>query len=138
MSTVITILIILITLSFIFWPYLFKRINASENISTDQSGQLLDLIDMKENMLSTIKDLEFDHDIGKLSTEDYNKMNTQYRNKAIDLMKKIELQQNSGIHEDTIGDIHVSNNKNMCAICNEYCNPGDRYCSNCGHQLILQ
>ncbi len=141
MSTAILILIILITIVYVSWPYLFERINMPGHQLSDDSGQLLELIESRDNMLSTIKDLEFDYDIGKLTTEDFTKMNAQYRNKAIDLFRKIELYKKGG--KDNSGEkskpgIRTKNEKNLCSICNYPSNKVDRFCRNCGNQLNHQ
>ncbi len=134
MSTVLSILIIGVTLSYVIWPYLTQRRNQLDGESYSDDGDLLDLLESKDNMLSTIKDLEFDYDIGKLSIEDYNQMNASYRQKTINLFKKIESLTNNDA--EVKGKFQVNRQENVCMKCNEICNAKDRYCNNCGHRLI--
>ena len=136
MSTAILILIILITIVYVSWPYLFERINMPDHKLSDESGHLVELIESRDIMLSTIKDLEFDYDIGKLTTEDFTKMNAQYRNKAIELFRKIELYKKGG--KDNSGEKsipEIRTKKDLCSICNYPSNKMDRFCRNCGNQL---
>lgn len=135
MSTAILISIILITLVYVFWPYLFQRIYIPDNEIPDA---LINLMESRDNMLSVIKDLEFDYDIGKLSIEDFTEMNAQYRNKAISIFREIELhkkRKNNERREQQIPEIWTKNEKNICVICNKPSKKGDRYCRNCGYQL---
>lgn len=44
----------------------------------------------KEALLTAIKDIEFDYGLGKLSTEDFNELNRQYRIEAADVLKEMD------------------------------------------------
>ncbi|MFQ6610328.1 MAG: hypothetical protein ACE5D7_05945 [Fidelibacterota bacterium] len=135
MSTVIWITIIIAALTYIFWPYLFHKAHRPDSEMPEGSGQLIDLVESRDTVLSTIKDLEFDYDIGKLSNDDFNTMNTQYRNKAINLIKKIELQKNTIKENEPTHKEFINKKGNICNRCKEKYLEDDAYCRNCGYQL---
>lgn len=55
---------------------LIQRINALDN--------------QKETLYSAIKDIEFDYSLGKLSSDDFNELNTKYKMEAAELLKEID------------------------------------------------
>lgn len=57
--------------------------------ATDDS-RLGDLLARKDTVLSNIKEIEFDHQTGKLNTEDYTQYNQRLRGQALSLLKRID------------------------------------------------
>lgn len=52
--------------------------------------KLAELIGRKDTILQAIKDLEFDYHVGKMSQEDYRRLDQRLRRQAIGLMQQIE------------------------------------------------
>lgn len=68
------------------WP-LLKRGPTPVLVEDDR---LAELLQRKEQVLASIKDLEFDYRVGKLSKADYQQYDQRLRRQAIGLMQQIE------------------------------------------------
>ena len=49
-----------------------------------------ELLDEKEAVLKSIKDLEFEHDVGKLSEDDYHQLAAETRASAKQILKRLD------------------------------------------------
>lgn len=83
---VIALLIGLIIIAYVVWPLLSAN---AESLVTD-GDEALELIQRKDMVLRNIKELEFDQQTGKLSEEDFSRLNYQLRQQAVALLKRIE------------------------------------------------
>lgn len=70
----------------VVWP-LLKRGPAPLLIENDA---LTDLLHRKDAVLAAIKDTEFDYRVGKLSQEDYERIDNNLRRQAVGLLQQIE------------------------------------------------
>jgi len=92
---IITLLVVLALL-----PVLIPFFRSSEGspLGSEQT-ELEDLLAEKQMVYAAIKELEFDHQAGKLSLEDYEQARHSYELRAIALLKQIDgigVQQASG------------------------------------------
>jgi hypothetical protein len=55
-----------------------------------EDDKLVELLGRKDATLQAIKDLEFDYRVGKISQEDYERLDQRLRRQAIGLMQQIE------------------------------------------------
>jgi hypothetical protein len=55
-----------------------------------EDGRLAELLHRKEQVLASIKELEFDYRVGKMSEADYQQYDQRLRRQAISLMQQIE------------------------------------------------
>lgn len=83
---------------YVVWP-LFGRKEIS--ISTE-GEELADLLTRKEVALEAIRELEFDHGVGKIEDADFERFNRILRNRALRLIELIDAQydgtDDSGTH----------------------------------------
>ncbi len=98
----------------------------------------------KEVTISTLKELEFDFNLGKISKEDYEDLNEQYTRDAVGYIKEIDdLKKNpeKKLNEDFESELEqevLSLRKSpgsFCTQCGDPISPDDRFCSNCGEKL---
>ncbi len=98
----------------------------------------------KEVAISTLKELEFDFNLGKISKEDYEDLNEQYTRDAVDYIKEIDdLKKNpeKKLNEDLESELEqevLSLRKkpgSFCTQCGDPISPDDKFCSNCGEKL---
>ena len=97
-----------------------------------------DLETDKNNLLATIRELEFDYDMGKLSAADFEQLERDYRNRAVALIQKIEEIKNREMDdiEDQIRAYRQKLAERMfCKICGAKSNTDDKFCSQCGSPL---
>ncbi len=83
------ILALALSLAALYWVVrpLFDRAPAPVLVEDDR---LTDLLGRKDAVMAAIKDLEFDHKVGKLSEEDYRRYDQRLRRQAIGLIQQIE------------------------------------------------
>ena len=55
-----------------------------------EDDKLVELLGRKDAILQAIKDLEFDYRVGKMSQEDYQRLDQRLRRQAIGLIQQIE------------------------------------------------
>jgi hypothetical protein len=96
----------------------------------------------KSLVLRTIKELEFDRAMGKISEEDFHEMSIRLRARATRLMKQLDA--GSGyraqVERDLAKRLGDSADKPaaaapICAKCSTTNDPDARFCKNCGAQL---
>ncbi|MFQ5798624.1 MAG: zinc ribbon domain-containing protein [Bacteroidota bacterium] len=141
MDTVLLLVIVLASVGFVALPYLQKRLSA-RGAAESRHGHLADLYAQRDNLLSAIKDVELDHEMGKISEEDYTQMNTQFRREAVAVFQKIDDSNGKSsarrrLEEQlqTLRKQPNASNKHFCPICGLRIKSQARFCSNCGHQL---
>ena len=83
----------------------------------------------KGSALRAIKELEFDYETGKLSSEDYNSLKSRYEEEAVEVMKRLEGLRKGGKRLKTSGGA-VENL--ICSTCAEELPVRSRFCPNCG------
>lgn len=126
------------------------RLDGSFALQTDEMLAELNL--KKEGAYATIRELEFDLNMGKLSKEDYETLKAQYMRDAVDCLKTIdELQMN----RDSQPDLSEKDLENeiereisalratgpvtaaeiFCAQCGQRISSTDRFCFECGTKL---
>lgn len=98
----------------------------------------------KANTLRTIKELEFDRAMGKMSEDDYNEMAVRLRSRAARLIKQLDAGTGfrTRIEQDLIkrlGDNVSSPAKahaqRACAACSTPNDVDAKFCKNCGERL---
>lgn len=73
-------------LAFVVWP-LVKPGPPPVLVEEDA---LAELINRKDNALKSIRDLEFDYQVGKISQEDYERYDQSTRRQAMNLLRQME------------------------------------------------
>jgi ribosomal protein S27AE len=85
-AILIAVLISAAAVAVVVWP-LLKRGPAPLLIEDDA---LTDLLHRKDAVLAAIKETEFDYRVGKLSQEDYERIDSNLRRQAVGLLQQIE------------------------------------------------
>jgi hydrogenase maturation factor len=141
MTLSLTLLTVFIILAYVFWPVLYHYNSEKGLIRIKNRGGEQELQAAMNTVLSDLKDIEFDYEIGKLTLEDFTELKTRYRRKAVELIKEIEslragknLSKREAISKDVLtqGSSHSG-----CPQCGETCKPRDRFCGQCGYQLTV-
>ncbi len=127
-----------------------SRMEGAIALETDE--MLAELSLKKEGAYATIRELEFDLNIGKLSTEDYEALKSQYTREAVDCLRAMdELQMNRSSQagpaekdleneiEQEISTLRASGSAQVvdvfCIQCGQRAPAADRFCSKCGDKL---
>ena len=86
-TILIALIISLIAIAYVAWPLLRSGATTAQLPDDDK---LLDLVARKDTILRSIKELEFDYHMGKLSAEDFERFNQRLRQQAVGLLRQIE------------------------------------------------
>jgi len=79
-------LVSLLALAYVVLPLLTRQ----APLLQVEDDRLTDLLARKDGALRAIKDLEFDHQVGKISGEDYERFNQRLSRQAIVLIQQLE------------------------------------------------
>ncbi len=83
-------LIILVVLVWVIQPLRRARVNRLQSAAAPESQQLENLLFEREAALLAIRDLQLDHDMGKLSDDDFAELDARYRAHAIEILKELD------------------------------------------------
>ena len=96
----------------------------------------------KANTLRTIKELEFDRAMGKMSEDDFNEMSVRLRARATRLIKQLDAGTGyrTAIEQDLAkrlsdGAAPATVRGNFCTECGTKNEQDAKFCKNCGHKL---
>lgn len=90
MIIAVTLLLLIAVLAFVGYPLLRPAVEAGDAAQTPGAGQMQQLLSERENTLAALKDLEFEHSVGNLSTADYEALRGAQRHKAVALLREID------------------------------------------------
>ena len=118
----------------------------------DELTELERLVARKSVLLQSLRDIEFDHETGKLSDEDYERLKKKHEHRAVRVMRQLD-ELRGGVDLDEMIDSaleerlaekarpdesqerDVQAEKLACPECGEQLEPEDRFCSHCGLKL---
>jgi len=98
----------------------------------------------KATTLRTIKELEFDRAMGKMSEEDFHEMSVRLRARAARLIKQLDagtgyrptIEQDLARRLGDAGDKPTAQSQRTCARCSTANDIDARFCKNCGERLV--
>ncbi len=84
------VLVLLLLMGWVLWPLLVARQERLQLESADANQELENLLFEREAALLAIRDLKFDHQMGKLSDEDFTQLDARYRANAIQILRQLD------------------------------------------------
>lgn len=127
-------------LLYLGYPFLISAPAISASGSTEHARQLLE---RKEQVYTAIKEIEFDHALGKLPAEDYQRHRQQLEAEALTLLQQLD--QMDGRSEALLksrikGDVLALRQRPgpgplLCPACGALRRGEDRFCPQCGAPL---
>ena len=97
--TLIIISIIILVLTFVVYPFIRKN-HTMPWLHELQDTQLEQLHDLKDTVIGSISQLDFDNDLGTINPDDYERLRKGYIQRASTILREI-----SGIEETTTHQI---------------------------------
>jgi hypothetical protein len=85
-------LALLAAISFV-WASLRTLLGGEHDLYLEQSVAVrtrMDLLDEKEAVLKSLKDLEFEREVGKLSDEDFARLDLEFRKRAKGILRTLD------------------------------------------------
>ena len=83
---------LLLSISFL-WSSLRTLFGAEHELYVEQSGAVrrrMELLDEKDAVLKSLKDLEFERDVGKVSDEDFKRLDDEARQRAKRILRALD------------------------------------------------
>lgn len=116
-----------------------NRFPEEDQVESKTSG----LVRAKNEILAALKEIDFEHQMGKISTSDYEPLKKEYERKAIRLFKRIDDGHQPEGQPDAKIRINQGNPRGEsetserspeghCPSCQAAIDPLDRYCRRCG------
>ncbi|KAA3662758.1 MAG: zinc ribbon domain-containing protein [Calditrichaeota bacterium] len=116
------------TTYFIAQPFFARK---QLELNFNSTGKIEELLARKKEIYSAIKDIEFDHEMGKLSTEDYQELRESYKDEAAKIIQRIEQFQHGGKRKSKK---KKGEKEKYCHNCGSKISADDKFCVECGTQ----
>ncbi len=116
----------------------YPIVNASQyQLETTSNGddRYAILMSQRNSVFDAIRDLEFDHQTGKLSDQDYKQMRAKYDLKAAEVLQKMDALAAAQNKRGNGKGSTKANGKSACPKCNAPVLANDRFCPKCGNKL---
>jgi hypothetical protein len=145
MITVAIALIIMVSVVVVAYPLIRSVPDAGVPFVGLIDPMLDNLIAQRDSTYAAIKDLEFDHTMGKLSDHDYKILRAKYEGKAVAILQELDslsaTQKSSAglLSKDQVIERQVerlrrgaADSVSKCPQCGTPCATGDVFCAKCG------
>jgi rRNA maturation endonuclease Nob1 len=127
---------------------LFKDPESNLDIELLSETELDRLLDRKAVIYSNLRDLEFEHKMGRLSDTDFRQLDAGYKNEAVAILQRLD-QLNASENLDAAIEKDIAARKAKlygsvatrtedslrCPLCGAVIISGKKYCADCGHRL---
>lgn len=108
-----------------------------------RKGRHAVLTEQRDALYAAIRELDFDHRMGKVDDTDYQRMRGDYTQQAVALLKEIDRGNGRSRAADDIEREVASFRKKggqaqaavFCASCGAKVRPHDRFCASCGAKI---
>ena len=128
---------------FVLRPLFGKSENSLDILLTAET-ELDRLMDRKTSIFGNLKDLALEHEMGRLSDDDFERLEAGYKADAVAILQKLEQMGASESLEASIEKDIASrktkrsahrHDKTLCPSCGAEIIPGKRFCADCGQEL---
>ncbi len=111
------------------------------------------LVQRKEEVYAAIKDMDFDFEMGKISEKDYQELKSQYKARALEILKELDgAESEDGLDRAIEREVQQLRGKkrpkkkkkggkgagkqiNFCPQCGSKIAPNDNFCPGCRREL---
>lgn len=134
---------------FVGWPWWAGRKNFQAELRPEnrplRNAQDETLANRRETVLNALRDLDFDHAVGKVTAEDYGPLRQALLFEAANIIAQLDSKRAAAETElDTYIEVDRSAvhppqpaNNGSCPACGQAARPGAFYCTTCGTRLPL-
>lgn len=126
---------------------LFREPEGTLDIELLAETELDRLLDRKAVVYSNLRDLEFEHKMGRLTDADFQQLDAGYKNEAAAILQKLD-QLNASDNLDEVIEKDIAARKakvyasvtkpaedSRCPSCGAEIISGKKFCPDCGHRL---
>ncbi len=143
---------------FVTWPWWAPRVGLKlrfervEGSNAEPQDKML--TESYENTLAAMRDLDFDHAVGKVTHEDYASLRSTLLVEAAEAVAQLDgrsalateineqdtvelvvIRQPAGAADYSYGEARSSERSRACSSCGQIPSPGNAFCTNCGRKL---
>lgn len=156
MATVAGILMLVIAVSIVAYPIFRSPVASPRPTGDSPNKSLAELLARRDAMYATLKELDLDLEMDKLSETDHRILRDRYRAEAVVILQEIDARQaatqlqiaeeREPERETTVQDIEqeIATRRQKrraqarCPGCEAAFEPGDRFCRHCGATLAKE
>lgn len=139
MTVFLSIAVVVVSLSIVGWPLLVNS-SRNERMETEEDSDLGNLLLQKDAVFAALSELDSDYAMGNLSEADHDELRQKYAQKAMSVMKEIDvlhLEVDEEIEREIMqlrrGTAGPAGEKSSaCTGCGAEIDPEDSFCSECG------
>ena len=85
-------IILIVLVLFVAWPLLSNK----SEVATVRREDLEVALEEKESLIASLKDIEMDYRMGKLSEEDYQDLKAEFESRAVKSLQRLETLEKKG------------------------------------------
>ncbi len=116
-------------LFYIGYPLLAKT-SPEETAEVDEGDEYHKLLYRRDTSYLALKDLEFDHETGKIDDTDYEELKKNFEMEAVGILKEIDAVKK----DDTPKKKTEPKENSFCTACGVKLEPSDKFCGECGQR----
>ena len=127
------IILVLAAGSYALWP-LFAKTSDGSVVTPAVTPAETDtdyLVARKTAIYRNIKELQFECKMGRLTEPDFQRLETEYKNEAVEILQKLDMLNDSA----TIHNPKSTIQNPICPSCGSKTIPGKKFCADCGARL---
>ena len=99
--------------------------------------KVLDLALRKEEVMLTLKDLELDYGMQKISEPDYQKLYAEILHQGSELVQQIQTAKTTVTQSAATATVSaMKSTHKFCTQCGSGLVPGAKFCGECGHKVL--
>jgi hypothetical protein len=125
---------------------LFRETKEAKGLDLPDETELDRLLDRKAVIYRSLKDLNFEHAMGRLTDADYHRLEADYKNDAALLLQKMDqlgdskdlddaIEKNIAARKAALFAPEPDRKARSCPSCGMEIVPGKKYCADCGKRL---
>ncbi len=135
-------LMIVGAVAIVAWPYFNPAVDPS-SLPNGSNPAMENLVTQRDATYAAIKDLEFDHTMGKLSDTDYKSMRAKYETKAVAILQELDglkkaqpgRARSADSAESIEQEVQRLRRGAHCPKCGAAHSANDIFCAECGTSL---
>ena len=129
---VVMLMVAAVAIGFTLWPMLVA--GGEEPVATESVDPRGELVERRETLYESIRDLDFEYAMGKLVDEDYRDVRASMVRDAARVLAEIDESTDDDV--DSWIETEVARRReSLCRKCDHPRRPGDRFCGSCGAEL---
>jgi hypothetical protein len=123
-------IVALIAGAYILTPLFMSSKDSGVTLSTETETDRL--LERKGVIYRSIKDLQFEYKMGRLSGADYQQLEAGYKTEAVEILEKLDQAEKESLSQKAA---NRSSSSLRCSKCGNESVPGKKYCANCGKRV---